>query len=98
MGRWELGSALGAAGILGGGILQAEDIEGLLDLGAPRDEYSNEPASIATALESGFNEDHVYGLVVRVWNRSFGPFDDDDLAKCAAAFHRVAGHIARLLT
>jgi hypothetical protein len=33
-------------------ILQKEDIEGLLNLGAPKDEYSHEAAEIHVALEA----------------------------------------------
>jgi hypothetical protein len=34
-------------------VLRSEDIEGLLELGAPRDEYADEARRVISALASG---------------------------------------------
>jgi hypothetical protein len=71
-------------------ILQAEDIEGLLSLGAPNDEYSHEAAQMQSALETlddcDVTEDHVSRLIMEVWAQSFGPFSDDDIKKDLQCF------------
>ena len=52
-------------------ILSREDPEGLLAIGAPTDEYSNEAADLAGLLRDGRS---VTGeVMVEVWERWFGP-------------------------
>jgi hypothetical protein len=78
-------------------ILQEEDIEGLLNLGAPKDEYSHEAEEIRAALE-GLSEneasfDQVAPIVMTIWERSFGPFSPDDLQKRAPVLRQVVQRI-----
>ncbi len=77
-------------------ILQAEDIEGLLELGAPRDEYSHEALAIEAGLEafrpSDATEDRVFALVASVWANAFD-LVDQDIDKRSSAFRRVARQI-----
>ena len=77
-------------------ILTAEDIEGLLDLGAPKDEYSHEAARIKSGLEalkpSSETEDQVSALVVNVWANAFN-LSDGELEKRYPALRRVARQI-----
>ncbi len=81
-------------------VLRSEDVEGLLDLGAPRDEYSSEARSIASALAAievhDLTEDRLAAVVRSVWTRSFGPLSEADLAKRASAFRQVAQRILRV--
>ena len=66
-------------------ILRDEDIEGLLALGAPVDEYSGEAAAIRSGLEQlredQLTEAHVSALVMDIWDSSFGPFSAEDIRK-----------------
>lgn len=79
------------------GILNAEDIEGLLESGAPPDEYAGEAARIAAALAQGswaeITEEHIAGIVRRVWSEQFGPFSREDLQMRSNAFLAVARQI-----
>jgi hypothetical protein len=78
-------------------FLNQEDIEGLLGLGAPRDEYSNEARSIAGALHSAregdLSEDSVVSIMVAVWTGSFGPFSDHEIHQRLPGLRRVAQRI-----
>lgn len=55
--------------------LRAEDIEGLLALGAPADEYNAEARDIAHAINklqpSQLTEDHLVAVMVIVWAHAF---------------------------
>ena len=85
-------------------ILNVEDIEGLLALGAPRDEYEHEAELIDLALGASpsneratpISKDSVKELITRIWDERFGPFSDADLTKRESAFDRVATKIAAL--
>ncbi len=74
--------------------LQAEDIEGLLALGAPNDEYSQEAQDIAAALAvlSGdqLTETHIVSVICDIWVKYFGPFLNEDIEKRNSAFQRIA--------
>ncbi len=76
--------------------LRSEDVEGLLELGAPSDEYSHEAKTIASALEEltpgAASEDGIAAVVAKVWARSFD-LSDEDLDKRYAALRRVARQI-----
>ena len=78
-----------------------EDIEGLLALGVPQDEYSSEARRIGSALASRapeeLDEDSAASTVQEIWIDSFGPFSDEDLRRRGSAFRRVAGAIVRAL-
>ncbi|MGO9271571.1 MAG: hypothetical protein ACLQOO_15130 [Terriglobia bacterium] len=86
-------------------ILDDEDIEGLIALGAPLDEYEREAELIAAAMgDSGSTEpgasvlrDEAKAIIRRVWGERFGPFSDEDLATRDLAFERVAAKVVRLL-
>ena len=79
-------------------ILQAEDIEGLLALGAPRDEYAREASVIHSALmklgEEQCNQRELSALVLGVWDHSFGPFAADQIERRRPVFDRL---VQRLL-
>ena len=63
------------------GIFQIVDMEGLLALGAPADEYDAEAARVQVALEALGQADVSYAgvstVVANVWQDSFGPFDEE---------------------
>ena len=56
-------------------LLVQEDIEGLIDAGAPSDEYSDEAAQIAAALlqldHEQLTEDIILSTVSLIWIKSF---------------------------
>ena len=79
--------------------LNTEDIEGLLELGAPGDEHSHEAKSIMSALaglhQNELTEDELASVVRTVWIRSFGPFSDVDIEKRSPAFRQVAHRLLK---
>jgi hypothetical protein len=85
-------------------ILNREDIEGFLALGAPSDEYEREVelicravrASTCTWSPSPVPTEAVKEIVSRIWSARFGPFSDEDLAKRESALERVATKISGL--
>jgi hypothetical protein len=77
--------------------LDSEDIEGLLALGCPSDEYDGEASLIESrmARASNFGERPVGAkelqeIVAYVWNDRFGPFDPDDIQRRTPAFAAIA--------
>lgn len=77
--------------------LDEEDIEGLLALDCPRDEYDGEASLIedGIAKASNFGErplavDQIAAIVEEVWNLNFGPFGDEEVEKRRPAFESVA--------
>jgi hypothetical protein len=78
-------------------ILKEEDIEGLLNLGAPKDEYSHEAEEIKAALEAidenNVTSDQVATVVMTVWERSFGPFAPDDIQRRSSVLRQVVQRI-----
>ena len=78
-------------------ILRREDVEGLLILGAPADEYNSEAKGLALAIENNEIKPDAPELsrFLRVmWERSFGPIPEDELMKRDAAFQRIGRAIA----
>jgi hypothetical protein len=74
--------------------LNDEDIEGLLELGAPEDEYLHEAERIMTQIgREEVNEDSLAALVRAVWTKSFGPFTEEEEEKLSPAFRQVAQRI-----
>jgi len=75
-------------------VLHTEDVEGLLALGAPDDEYSSEAQAIADALLSVQSRKHteadIAAVIERVWNKYFGPFSSQEISKRIPAFQRIA--------
>lgn len=76
-------------------ILHDEDIEGLIKIGAPADEYNGEAAEIASEiyrLQGQSTEKQVAQVVEEVWKRSFD-LGRADLKLRRDAFRRVAQRI-----
>jgi hypothetical protein len=78
-------------------VLNSVDIEGLLQVGAPADEYESEAQMIATAIsqtsESDLTEERLLHVIRRVWTEMFGPFSDEEIKKRDAVFLQVARQI-----
>jgi hypothetical protein len=76
--------------------LRAEDVEGLLELGAPKDEYSHEARRISLELDSSVpgrgSEEQILVIIANVWGNSFD-LSEEDLDKRHTALRRVAGRI-----
>lgn len=87
-------------------ILNHEDIEGLLDLGAPRDEYEAEAKLIEERVrhvfKGGLNparrQEQTAAEIRDVWQSMFGPLSEGDLAQREDAFNRVAAQIISSLS
>ena len=80
--------------------LDSEDVEGLVAIGCPPDEYNSEASLIESGIakltrfgEKPLAEDQVERIVAEVWNQMFGPFSDEDLQKRHPAFTAVARKI-----
>lgn len=85
-------------------VLDQEDIEGLLALECPPDEYDGEASLIESGLARATNfgkdkvtTDAIQAIVTEVWSSQFGPFDPDELEKRRPAFFAVAREIAKSL-
>jgi hypothetical protein len=78
-------------------MLQAEDIEGLIGIGAPTDEYVGESLKIFLGLENLETTlvtlDDILSVIRQVWRESFD-LREDELAKREDAFRRVALEIS----
>jgi hypothetical protein len=78
-------------------ILNEEDIEGLLAVGAPHDEYEAEARLIIDELDRRpsreLDLDDVTTVVTNVCNQMFGPFDDEELGRRVPVYRRVAKRI-----
>jgi hypothetical protein len=82
-------------------ILNHEDVEGFLTLGAPEDEYSSEARMIWEAIERGQarpREEELNELLRRMWQETFGPFSDEEIEKRYPALRRIAKRLAEALT
>lgn len=66
-------------------VLQEEDIEGLLAIGSPKDEYISEAIQMAAKLNTlpfeQRTESNVSKVVMEVWEVMFGPFEAEDVSK-----------------
>jgi hypothetical protein len=78
-------------------LLGQEDIEGLLEIGSPSDEYDGEASLIEDAIckatdfgKIPMDVAEVENVVARIWNQKFGPFDETAEAERRPAYHRVA--------
>lgn len=74
-------------------ILRTEDVEGLIELGAPDDEYDSEAEAVAAAL-GGFGadplrEDDIVAVISAVWTKMFG-LGAEDADKRMVAFRNLA--------
>lgn len=87
------------------GVLNREDIEALLSLGAPPDEYDREAELVgqrvegllASRPERPLSKGEVADVLRDVWNKTFGPFSQEELAKRESAFRQAASEIIRLV-
>ena len=74
-------------------IFRVEDIEGLIEMGAPDDEYDSEAKEIFDTLkgfgEDQFTEDNIVAVISRVWKKMFD-LDENDISKRMPAFKKVA--------
>jgi len=84
--------------------LDQEDIEGLLALECPSDEYDGEASLIESGLAKATNFGkktitigEIEEIVRVVWNSNFGPFDTSELEKRRDAFASLANKIAACL-
>ena len=81
-------------------ILNAADVEGLLHLGAPNDEYASEAQMISQAIvpfdESELTQERLEAIVRNVWTNMFGPFPEKEVNKRGRAFSDVARQILSL--
>jgi len=73
--------------------LRAEDIEGLIALGAPGDEYAHEAQEISSALMS-LNSvrqtiDTIVAIIALVWAKSFNR-SSEEINERIPAFRRIA--------
>jgi len=81
-------------------ILTEEDVEGLLAVGAPPDEYDSEAAMIAQAVirlgDAATTENAVLEVVTEVCTRMFGPFDAEQVRQRRDTYVRIARRIFSL--
>ncbi len=81
-------------------ILQEEDIEGFIEMGAPNDEYLSEAEEIASLISSmeanQLTENNVISGVIKIWQKYFGLLSDSDINKRMAGFRNVTRKIFRL--
>jgi len=71
-------------------LLRQEDIEGLIEMGAPSDEYDSEAEEVVTALaEESLTEEKIVSVISSVWSASFN-LDDEDIEARLPAFRIVA--------
>jgi hypothetical protein len=81
-------------------ILDEEDIEGLLALGSPSDEYDAESRLIEGALSKLDNWEsreiaakRIEACIEEIWQRQFGPFDEPEASKRRPHIKKVAQKI-----
>lgn len=73
-------------------LLIQEDVEGLIDAGAPSDEYSDEAAQMAAALlqldDEQLTEDIILSTISLVWIKSF-ELSEQDMTLRIPALERI---------
>ena len=82
--------------------LNQEDVEGLLNTGAPNDEYDSEASLIESNISlsspnTPLTTARITSIISDVWNQQFGPFTESDLEKRRPAFESVAKKIMQKL-
>lgn len=81
-------------------ILKKHDIEGLLEMGAPQDEYMDEAQDVYEALEGLQKQesvfDHVLQILTKVWRDSFN-LDETDMHRREANIVNCAKEISEKL-
>jgi hypothetical protein len=82
-------------------ILIHEDIEGLIGLGAPEDEYASEASQIAQAISmlsaDERTSEKIRAIVALVWSESFG-LSAQDITLRTEAIVRTVSRIEQVLT
>ena len=77
-------------------VLRIEDIESLIEFGAPDNEYDSEAKEMFELLErldrGQFTEDGLVSVVSRVWGEMFD-LDEEGVNKRMPAFRNVAKNI-----
>lgn len=77
-------------------LLNEEDIEGMLEAGAPTDEYASESNRIASAINalaaSQITEESILAIVSLAWMQDFD-LDESAMRTRAEAINRVAHRI-----
>ncbi len=80
-------------------LLMREDIEGLIKLGAPRDEYASEAKALVAALsklkEKDLNKEAVASLLALIWTKAFS-LSAIDIEKRIPLFRRLAAQIVQM--
>jgi hypothetical protein len=75
-------------------ILRSLDIEGLIELGAPTDEYISESKDIEMAIKllrkEDSNEESLVKIIQAIWMKNFGPFSDNDIELRMPEFRKLA--------
>lgn len=78
-------------------MLAQEDIEGLIEAGAPADEYMDEAAQITAALlllsKDAVTKDNITAIISLVWIKSFN-LSESDMKLRLLAIKRIAERIA----
>jgi hypothetical protein len=79
--------------------LLSTDIEGLIEKGAPSDEYEAEAKEITSALvdisSAEWNERNITAVVAVVWQKHFA-LSEEDMKKRMPAFQSLAQKIVKL--
>lgn len=77
-------------------ILRDEDIEGLIETGAPEDEYDSEASIIAMEIASLGRDQatlpNFTAIIAAIWAKAFN-LDGEGIGKRIAAFQRVASKL-----
>ena len=81
-------------------VLDEEDIEGLLSIGAPSDEYDDEASLIEDRIckatdfgKKALGLEQLEAMIEEIWNSQFGPFDQTAVVQRRPYFVRVARKI-----
>lgn len=81
-------------------VLRSADIEALIQLGAPKDEYESEARSIMNAIvhldEKDLTEERLTAILRVEWTHWFGPFSDGEMELRMPDFQRIARRILKL--
>jgi cell division ATPase FtsA len=85
-----------------GELLRQEDIEGLLSMGAPGDEYESEVEMIANRIseaeekapEHRLTREEVENIIASVWKEMF-ELSDEDVKQRQAPFAAIAAQLVR---
>jgi hypothetical protein len=81
-------------------LLDREDIEGLLAIGAPGDEYESEAEMICSGIvklrrehPNDLTTEGITEVITNVWQEMFGPMASDQLRAREPVFRKIAAEI-----